>query len=83
MPYHAKPTDMMPWCVFIDLQHELCVLPGDGTQTMIFTHSRDLAAFVERLVGLPADKWPLESLIMPNKIRLNDIPQIVKQITGR
>jgi len=83
MPYHPKPTYMMPWSVFIDLQYEICVFPGDGTQTMIFTHSSDLAAFIERLISLPADEWTRESLIMPNKIRLNELSQIVRQVTGR
>jgi nucleoside-diphosphate-sugar epimerase len=83
MPYHPKPTYMMPWSVFIDLQYEICVFPGDGTQTMIFTHSSDLAAFIERLISLPADEWPRESLIMPNKIRLNEVSQIVRQVTGK
>jgi len=73
---------MMPWSVFLDMEHEVCVFPGDGTQIMIFTHSSDLAAFVERLIGLPADKWPRESLIMPNRIQVNELAHICKKITG-
>lgn len=72
----------MPWFVFIDLQHEMCVFPGDGTQIVTFTHSGDLAAFIECLISLPADEWPRESLIMPNKIRLNEIPEIIRRVTG-
>nr|POE90196.1 hypothetical protein CFP56_20663 [Quercus suber] len=83
MPYHAKPTFMMSWSVFIDLQHETCVFPGDGTHITTFTHSSDLAAFIERLIGLPAKEWPRDSLIAPNKLKLNDLLQIVKQVTGR
>lgn len=57
-------------------------MPGDGTKTVIFTHSKDLAAFIERLIGLPANEWPRESLIMPNKIQLRHIPHIAKKVTG-
>lgn len=74
---------MMPYSVLLDLQHEVCVFPGDGSQTMIFTHSSDLAAFVERLIGLPADEWPRESLIMSNKIQVNDLVRIAKKVTGK
>lgn len=54
MPYHPKPTYLEPWSVFIHLKHELCVFPEDGTQTMIFTYSTNLAAYIKRLIGLPA-----------------------------
>lgn len=82
MPYHPKPTQLEPWSVFVDLKHEICVFPGDGTQTMIFTHSTDLAAFIERLIDLPAADWPTDSLIMPNKLHFNELPGMISKSTG-
>lgn len=82
MPSRPKPSNLMSWSIFVDLAHRKCVFPGDGTQTMIFTHSTDLAAYVERLIGLPAKDWPRESLIQPNRIMLRELAQIVQDITG-
>ncbi|KAI1840725.1 hypothetical protein JX266_013070 [Neoarthrinium moseri] len=83
MPFHAKPTHLMSWCIFLDLEQETCVFPGDGEQTMIFTHSTDLAAYVNCLIDMPAGNWPRESLIMPCRIRLKDLARIMENITGR
>ncbi|ETS81350.1 hypothetical protein PFICI_06352 [Pestalotiopsis fici W106-1] len=83
MPFHPKPTNLMPWSIFVDLQHEICVLPGDGTQMMVFTHSADLAAIVERLIDIPGDRWPRESLIEGNKFQLKDLIQILERVTGK
>lgn len=82
MPAHPRPTSLMEWCIFVDLQHQRCVFPGNGDQVMIFTHSADLAAYIERLVNLPAAQWPRKSLIQPNKIILKDLAKIAEEVTG-
>lgn len=83
MPFNPKPTNLKPWWIFIDLKHETCVFPGDGTQTIIFTHSTDLAAYIERLISLPASKWPRESLIISNKIKVKELAQLASKVTGK
>ncbi|KXJ93605.1 hypothetical protein Micbo1qcDRAFT_174641 [Microdochium bolleyi] len=82
MPHKPKPTNLMPWSVFVDFQHEMCVFPGDGTQTMIFTHSSDLAAYVERLVSLPATEWPRYALVAGNRLNFHELADIIKRVTG-
>ncbi|KAK5996420.1 Oxidoreductase swnN [Cladobotryum mycophilum] len=83
MPFHPKPTNLKPYWMFIDLEHEVSVIPGDGTKTVVFTHTEDTAAFIERLIGLPAEQWPRESLVQSNKIQVKDLLDIVKKVSGR
>ncbi|KAI0421373.1 hypothetical protein F5X98DRAFT_390531 [Xylaria grammica] len=83
MPYNPKTTYVSPFWVFVDIDHEQCVFPGDGSQPLILTHSTDLAAYIERLVGLPAKDWPRESLVASNKLQVNDLESLVKKVTGK
>ncbi|EFQ97952.1 hypothetical protein MGYG_00988 [Nannizzia gypsea CBS 118893] len=83
MPYNPKPTYITPYWVFVDIDHEECVFPGDGSQPLVLTHSTDLAAYIERLVGLPADAWPRESLVASNKLQVKDLLELVKKTTGK
>lgn len=83
MPTGPKPSNLLPWSIFVDLQHKLSVLPGDGTQMLNLTHSTDLAAYIERLISLPAEKWPRESKIQANHIQVKDLAAMVKKVTGK
>ncbi|KAI1654733.1 hypothetical protein F4813DRAFT_398857 [Daldinia decipiens] len=83
MPHNPKPTYVSPYWVFIDIDHEQCVFPGDGSQLLVLTHSTDLAAYIECLVGLPAEDWPRESLIASNKLQVRDLAPLAKKVTGR
>ncbi|KAI1179733.1 hypothetical protein F4777DRAFT_397214 [Nemania sp. FL0916] len=83
MPYNSKKTYIDAYWVFLDMRHEECVFPGDGSQTLVLTHSTDLASFIERLIGLPAKDWPRESLIQSNKLQVKDLAALAKMVTGR
>lgn len=83
MPHNSKTTYISPYWVFIDIDHEQCVFPGDGSYPLVLTHSTDLAAYIERLVGLPAELWPRESLVASNKLQVKDLATLAKKITGR
>ena len=83
MPHNPKNTYISPFWVFVDMDHEQCVFPGDGSQPLVLTHSTDLAAYIERLVGLPSKDWPRESLIASNKLQVKDLKPLVKKITGK
>ena len=82
-PHNPKKTYISPFWVFVDIDHEQCVFPGDGSQPLVLTHSTDLAAYVERLVGLPSKDWPRESLIATNKLQVKDLEPLVKKNTGK
>ena len=68
---------------FVDIDHEQCVFPGDGSQLLVLTHSTDVAAYIERLVGLSSKDWPRESLIASNKLQVRDLEPLTKNITGK
>ncbi|EFE33481.1 uncharacterized protein ARB_07841 [Trichophyton benhamiae CBS 112371] len=82
MPFNPKPTYITPYWVFVDIEHEECVFPGDGSQPLVLSHSTDLAAYIECLVGLPSNEWPRESLVASNKIQVKDLQDLIKKTTG-
>lgn len=81
-PYEPIKTHITPFWNFVDIEHEQCVFPGDGSYPLVLTHSTDLAAYIERLVGLPAEKWPRESLIASNTLQVNDLETLIRKVTG-
>ncbi|KAH0598175.1 hypothetical protein MHUMG1_03468 [Metarhizium humberi] len=83
MPHNPKTTYITPFWVFVDIDHEQCVFPGDGSQPLVLTHSQDLAAYIERLVGLPAENWPRESVVASNKLLVKDLEALVNKVTGK
>ncbi|EXU97980.1 short chain dehydrogenase family protein [Metarhizium robertsii] len=83
MPHNPKTTYITPFWVFVDIDHEQCVFPGDGSQPLVLTHSQDLAAYIERLVGLPAENWPRESVVASNKLLVKDLESLVNKVTGK
>ncbi|KID83601.1 NmrA family transcriptional regulator [Metarhizium guizhouense ARSEF 977] len=83
MPHNPKTTYITPFWVFVDIDHEQCVFPGDASQPLVLTHSQDLAAYIERLVGLPAENWPRESLVASNKHLVKDLESLVNKVTGK
>ncbi|KAM3509770.1 hypothetical protein MY11210_006173 [Beauveria gryllotalpidicola] len=83
MPHNPKKTYISPYWVFVDMDHEQCVFPGDGSQRLVLTHSTDLAAYIERLIGLPAKDWPRESLIASNILQVKDLESLLNKVTGK
>jgi hypothetical protein len=82
-PHNPLTTYITPFWVFVDINHEQCVFPGDGSYPLILTHSRDVAAYIERLVGLPAKDWPRECLAASNKLQVKDLEPLLKKTTGK
>ncbi|USP76413.1 SwnN [Curvularia clavata] len=83
MPYNPKKTYISPFWVFVDMDHEMCVFPDDGSQPVVLTHSTDLATYIERLVGLSANQWPRESVVASNRLQVKDLATLIKKVTGK
>jgi hypothetical protein len=83
MPYDPIKTYIAPFWFFMDMEHEQCVFPGDGAYPLVITHSTDVAAYLERLIGLPADKWPRQSLIASNTLQVKDLDPLIQMVTGK
>ena len=64
------------------MKYEKCVFPGDGSYPLILSHSMDVAAYIERLCGLPAGRWPRETLVASNKLEVKDLGDLIEKVTG-
>ncbi|KAL6720325.1 hypothetical protein ACLMJK_002246 [Lecanora helva] len=82
-PHNPIKTYIDPFWVFVDIDYEQCVFPGDGSQSLVLTHSVDLGAYVERLINLPSKDWPRETFIAANKLQVKDLEPLFKKVTGR
>lgn len=83
LPYKPIKTSLTPLWLFLDLDHKICHVPEEGTQTLVLSHSSDVAKYVERLICLPGDKWPRESAVIGNKLQPKDIVGIAEKATGK
>ncbi|KAK0507283.1 hypothetical protein JMJ35_010321 [Cladonia borealis] len=81
MPHNSKKTYISPFWAFVDIDHEQCVFSGDGSQSLVLTHSTDAAAYIERLVGLPSKDWQRKSLIASNILQVKDLEPLVEKLT--
>lgn len=65
----------------LDLQAGTLVVPGDGSQKVVSTTMQDIGRFVASSLNLPA--WEPDSRIVGDKMSCNEIPHLVKKVTGR
>ncbi|KAL8818820.1 MAG: hypothetical protein Q9191_007856, partial [Dirinaria sp. TL-2023a] len=82
-PHNPLKTYIDPFWVFVDIDPEQCVFPGDGSYPLVLTHSIDLGAYIERLIGLPSKDWPRESLVASNRLQVKDLETLIKKATGK
>lgn len=80
LPY--AETHLHPLYFILDLPSGEAVIPGDGSATAVFTHTRDVGRLVATLLEVAADKWPLESAVIGERIVLNDLLFLAEQVTG-
>ncbi|KAJ9136941.1 hypothetical protein NKR23_g9560 [Pleurostoma richardsiae] len=86
MDYLGLPfteTNLHPLYCVLDLQVGKAVLPGDGNQHVVFTHTRQVASCVNELLKLPGDDWPRESAIIGERITTKQLVEVAESITGR
>jgi nucleoside-diphosphate-sugar epimerase len=66
----------------LDLEAARAVIPGNGRQYVTYTHTRDVARFVALLLEVPGQELPEASVVVGDKIRLDDLVYLAKEITG-
>ena len=80
LPY--AETHLHPLYFILDLRSGEAAVPGDGSAAAVFTHTRDVGRLVATLLEVAADKWPLESAVIGERIVLNDLLFLAEKVTG-
>ncbi|EXA33750.1 hypothetical protein FOVG_15051 [Fusarium oxysporum f. sp. pisi HDV247] len=65
----------------VDIANKAAVVPGSGEDRVAFTYSFDVARFVDDLVNAE-EKWPKHSVIIGEKITVNEIVAIAEGARG-
>ncbi|KAM0322080.1 hypothetical protein ACHAQA_009709 [Verticillium albo-atrum] len=76
----AKPSNMTPMTLIVDIPNKTAALPGDGNTPIAFTHTADVAKFVAALVE--AEKWDAESIIVGDKVTWNEFVKLAEAAQG-
>ncbi|KAJ9106062.1 hypothetical protein QFC20_004124 [Naganishia adeliensis] len=74
-------TYMLPMSVVIDIPNHFAAIPGTGDVLVDFVYTLDIAKYVAALQGLP--KWEKESVIVGDKITLNEFVKLAEQVKGK
>lgn len=80
LPY--AETNLHHMYCLLDYTNSKAVIPGDGTADVVFTHSRDVAKFTAALLDLSTEKWPIESTVIGEKMKLNNLVGLAEKIAG-
>ena len=76
-PPHA-PTHLPIISLIVDIENNKAAIPGDGKVPAVFTHSTDVAHFVAAALSL--DEWPEASIIIGDRITLNELMSLAEVI---
>jgi nucleoside-diphosphate-sugar epimerase len=66
--------------LFLDMDHNQAVIPGDGEVPFVLTHSTDVAKFVAAALDL--EKWNEVSLMVGDRITINEIVAAAEEAKG-
>jgi uncharacterized protein YbjT (DUF2867 family) len=64
----------------IDLKARTALIPGDGSQKVVFTNMRDIGKFVAASLDLP--HWQPDSRIVGDKLSYEEVVTLAERITG-
>lgn len=79
MPYCE--SYMLPEVPYIDIPAGKAAIPGSGDDRVTFTHTKDVAKFVRKLIE-SNDTWPNRSLIAGDVVTLNEVVEVAEQARG-
>ncbi|KAH7227254.1 hypothetical protein B0J15DRAFT_518413 [Fusarium solani] len=66
--------------MWVDFANNFAALPGDGSATIVVTHSRDIGRAVARLLSLV--RWEPRYCVIGNRLTMNQIVQTAEDIKG-
>lgn len=73
---------MLPETPYIDIQARKAAIPGAGDERVAWTHTKDVARFVRKMVE-SMEPWPAKSIIVGDTISLNEILKIAQEARGK
>ncbi|KAI9148771.1 nmra-like family [Paramyrothecium foliicola] len=76
----AIKTYMNPMIAVVDMAHNVAAIPGSGNTPVTFTHTLDLAKYVDRVQDLP--KWGREYTVIGDKVTWIQFVEIVEKAKG-
>ncbi|KAF9768550.1 hypothetical protein IL306_014149 [Fusarium sp. DS 682] len=79
--YPKVKTYLKHAAFLVDIANKTAAIPGSGDDKVAFTYSFDVARFVDALVNTD-QKWPTHSVIIGEKITVNEIVAIAEEATG-
>ncbi|OBT40168.1 hypothetical protein VE00_08825 [Pseudogymnoascus sp. WSF 3629] len=66
--------------LIIDPENGKAAVPGDGSATILITHTTDVARFVAAALSLP--DWPEKLIIQGDRLTLNEVVAVAESVTG-
>ncbi|CAG7558835.1 unnamed protein product [Fusarium equiseti] len=74
------PTHIRAVNIIIDPENNAAVIPGDGNNPIVLTHSTDAAKFTIALLDLP--HWKRRHSIVANRTTLNHAVRLAEEVKG-
>jgi hypothetical protein len=64
----------------LDIENAKAVIPGDGEQKVVLTHTSDVGQFVAAALGLQS--WSEKSVIVGERINFREVVEIAEEVGG-
>jgi hypothetical protein len=75
------PSNMKPFSYAIDFHHRRAAIPGDGTASVAFLHSNDMAKYIAAM--LEQNSWPEFSAFAGDRMSWGELLTLAEEVTGR
>ncbi|KAL4871103.1 hypothetical protein BDV12DRAFT_194747 [Aspergillus spectabilis] len=66
--------------IWLDLQNNFAVIPGDGTAPVVVTHTSDVGHYVAALLGLP--QWEKRYHLIGDRCSIGEMARIAEEVKG-
>lgn len=67
---------------FVDIAACQATIPGTGEERVVWSHTRDVARFVSRVLSLPLGEWKEHSWIISDKVTFHQILAAAEKARG-
>ncbi|KFY41628.1 hypothetical protein V494_02898 [Pseudogymnoascus sp. VKM F-4513 (FW-928)] len=75
-----NPPQVNVISIIIDPENAKAAIPGDGSSTILITHTTDVARFVAAALSLP--DWPEKLIIQGDRLTLNEVVAVAESVKG-